>query len=225
MLAVKTNIQMKFISKIIQKVALIFVRNEWVILRQKLIITINLYQKENIYIPPNKTIEMLVAGEDHRFYSHPGVDLIAIGRAIWKRYRFSVIEGASTIEQQLVRVLTGNYERKFKRKFKEIMLATLLSEIASKETLAKIYLTVAYYGWKMNGYKQACIRLNLNPENINKKQAASLVARLKYPEPKEPSLKKSTKISIRTLHIIQRNAHNETKQVLVLAGKTRNATI
>ena len=55
-------------------------------------------------------------------------------------------EGASTIEQQLVRVLTNDYERTLKRKLKEIYLASHLRKYADKETIAIAYLDIAYYG-------------------------------------------------------------------------------
>src|SRR5690242_20336233 len=71
--------------------------------------------------------ELLVSGEDHRHGRHHGFDLIAIARAVWRRIARGKYEGASTIEQQLVRVITGRYERTLRRKVREIGLAMLLS--------------------------------------------------------------------------------------------------
>jgi penicillin-binding protein 1A len=182
------------------------------------------FQKGSIIEPSSLVVGLLVAGEDHRFYSHQGVDFIAIVRAIWKRFRFNIIEGASTIEQQLVRVLTGNYERRLKRKIKEIMLATLLSRAFPKEDMAKIYLTIAYYGWRMNGFKQACIRLKLNPRNITVTQAASLVARLKYPEPQNPSSARTLQIYNRVHYILRRGTLYH-REKIKLSKKLKNATV
>lgn len=71
-------------------------------------------------------IDFLILAEDHRNKYHIGVDVIAICRAIYRRLRFSVKEGASTIEQQLVRVVTGDYRDSISRKIKEIMLAVYI---------------------------------------------------------------------------------------------------
>ena len=56
-----------------------------------------------------KLVTFLVIGEDHRYYKHPGFDIIGICRAIYKNVFLGKREGASTIEQQLVRVLTEDY--------------------------------------------------------------------------------------------------------------------
>src|SRR5262245_58755153 len=61
--------------------------------------------------PPVVVQRLLVSGEDHRHGRHPGFDCVAIGRAIWRRLTQGANEGASTIEQQIVRVTTNRYER------------------------------------------------------------------------------------------------------------------
>ena len=66
--------------------------------------------------------------------------------------------GASTINQQLVRVLTNRYERTFKRKVKEILLASLVARAIPKTDIPGIYLSVAYFGWRMNGLVQAVLQ-------------------------------------------------------------------
>lgn len=126
---------------------------------------------------------LLVSGEDHRHAYHPGFDIRAIGRALWRRVRYHCREGASTIEQQIVRVLTGHFERTIWRKFREILLASLVADAFSKSILPALYLKIGYYGWRMNGFEQACNRLGLSPESMTLMDAAGLVARLKYPEP------------------------------------------
>ena len=75
---------------------------------------------------------LLVSGEDHRHGRHAGFNAHAICRAIWYRVAFCRREGASTIEQQIVRVLTHRFEPTVSRKVRELMLATLLSEVMPK---------------------------------------------------------------------------------------------
>ena len=154
--------------------------------------------------PRQTLVAALIAGEDHRFYEHRGVDPIAIAGAV---YRFTIrgkVSGASTIEQQLVRVLTGRRERNLRRKLKEIVLASYLSNAYLKLDIAETYLSVAYFGWRMNGLQEACVRLSIDPLGVTFHQAASLVARLKYPQPCESTPERNALIVRRTEYILTR---------------------
>ena len=144
---------------------------------------------------------LLVSGEDHRHARHPGFDWIAIGRVCWRRLSRGTREGGSTIEQQVVRVLTGRYERTVKRKLHEIALAVLVSHHYAKCDLPKAYLWVGYYGWRMNGYVNACRRLGLSPASLGAEEAARLVARLKYPQPRYASAQRIAQIDRRAKHL------------------------
>jgi len=144
----------------------------------------------------------LVAGEDHRFFEHGGTDAIAVAGAVWRFIRYGRCGGASTIEQQLVRVLTNRRERTLRRKLMEIIVACHLAHRYSKDCLALIYLEVAYFGWEMNGVREACGRLGISIREVAPHQAASVVARLKYPEPQYPTDARRKQISIRARHIL-----------------------
>lgn len=142
-----------------------------------------------------------MSGEDHRHARHSGFDPIAIGRAVWRRLIRESREGASTIEQQIVRVVTGRYERTLRRKVREIFLAILVAHSFPKETLPAVYLVIAYYGWHMNGYSQACQRLGLSSHCLTLDEAAGLVARLKYPQPREAPVQRMLQIERRVKHL------------------------
>jgi len=166
-------------------------------------------------IPPI-LIELLIVGEDHRYSIHPGVDPIAICRAIYKSLLYGKREGGSTIAMQLVRVITGKYEKTILRKLNEIFLAIMLSNILTKDELPKIYLAVAYYGWNMNGIHQACRRLELDYSKMSNEDAAAIIARLKYPEPCKCSQPRKDKILNRAKHIIfllQKNKFNNNAMI------------
>ncbi|MCY1445792.1 penicillin-binding protein, 1A family [compost metagenome] len=105
---------------------------------------------------------------------------------------------------QVIRVITDRYERTLIRKLVEIYLAIRLTKIIPKDELPKIYLYIAYYGWRMNGLKQALNTLKIDINNISINEAASIVARLKYPEPKNKNTTQSIKISNRATYIISR---------------------
>jgi len=163
--------------------------------------------------PPLVAQRLLVSGEDHRHAWHPGFDLIAICRALWRRMAYGSREGASTIEQQIVRTITGRYEHTLRRKLKEILLATLVGASFPKEILPPLYLAIAYYGWRMNGYRQACQRLGLRPGSLALDEAAGLVARLKYPEPRTAPIARTLQIHRRSKHLLdlyQRHLHDRT---------------
>src|SRR5205814_3743247 len=98
---------------------------------------------------------------------------------------YNKIEGASTIEQQLVRVLTNDFKRTLGRKIKEIFLATTLRYIIPRKYIPIAYLQVAYYGTNLIGLKAILNKFNIeSPDDLSEETAAEIIARIKYPEPK-----------------------------------------
>ena len=174
---------------------------EWKIVTARMDAECSFLTRNPRFAAPLFVQQLLISGEDHRHGHHPGFDVIAISRAIWRRVTRGRREGASTIEQQIVRVFTGRYERKLRRKLREIGLAALMARKYSKAQLPLVYLSVAYYGWRMNGYRQACRKLGLLPNSLGWEDGARLVARLKYPEPRVASHKRLLQIERRTRHI------------------------
>lgn len=169
---------------------------------------------------------MLISGEDHRFFQHGGIDVIAICRALWRGVVLGHREGASTIEMQLVRVMTGRFERTFTRKLREGLLAVVVSSTVTKSDIPALYLRVAYYGTGMNGYSCTCARLRLDPLLLSPRQAAGLVARLKYPEPAMESDRVNSRIRLRTAHLLRlHNEHLETRAYHGLLRSTEYATV
>lgn len=104
---------------------------------------------------------------------------------------------------QLVRTLTGKYEKTVFRKLSEIVLAIRLTRYIDRHRIPIIYAWVAYYGSGMNNYKQACSRLGLGTGLMSDLDASKLVARLKYPEPREYSAQRESKIRLRAMHLLE----------------------
>ena len=152
---------------------------------------------------PEKLLTMLVIAEDHRFFSHGGFDPIAFLRAAYRTAVFRDIQGGSTIEQQLVRVVTGRYERTLRRKFIEICLATTIVRHLTKRNTAVLYLTIAYYGWRMTDLSRAIKLRGLDLDDLSDDDASTLVALIKYPVPKSPEKldRHQLKLTARVLHI------------------------
>ncbi len=102
------------------------------------------------YVPfqalPHLLCESLICIEDHRFYKHHGIDLIAILRAnLTNILNLRFIEGGSTITQQLVRELVLNKNRTLRRKLLEIMIALNLEKRLSKQQIIELYLNICYF--------------------------------------------------------------------------------
>jgi len=97
-----------------------------------------------------------VAIEDKRFYSHGGVDVEGIVRALWRDVSAGrVVEGGSTITQQLVRNLYISREVTVQRKLKEACLAIKLSRSRSKDWILENYMNQVYYGNHAYGVEAA----------------------------------------------------------------------
>jgi penicillin-binding protein 1A len=142
-------------------------------------------------------IATLVIAEDHRNSLHYGVDPIAIVRALRLRFFGGKKQGASTIEQQLVRTIVNRYEKTPRRKIREQALAVMLSQVFTKEELAAAYLKVAFYGSSLiGGYGIRKIRSH----HLNSSDEA-IIAYLKYPKPLRGFDELSRKHASRMEHI------------------------
>ncbi|MBP6201373.1 MAG: transglycosylase domain-containing protein, partial [Nitrospira sp.] len=92
-------------------------------------------------------LDVLLAIEDRRFFSHPGIDPIAVGRAVWTNVtRGTVIQGGSTITQQLAKNLFYSPQRTFGRKLKESMAALVLEAKYRKQAILESYANEIYLG-------------------------------------------------------------------------------
>ncbi len=97
-------------------------------------------------IPP-RIIETVLTIEDHRFYSHLGIDPVAVGRAIWTNLtKGGVVQGGSTITQQLAKNLFYSPQRTMGRKFKEALAALVLEVKYTKQNILESYLNEIYLG-------------------------------------------------------------------------------
>ncbi len=89
----------------------------------------------------------VIAAEDHRFYSHGGVDPVAILRAVWTDLRtWSLKEGGSTITQQLAKNFYFPQSRKLERKIAELFMARAIEKAYEKDEILDLYINCIYYG-------------------------------------------------------------------------------
>lgn len=107
---------------------------------------------------PQFYIKAVVSVEDHRFYDHFGIDLIAIGRAAWTDIKArEFVEGGSTITQQIVKNMLFTQEKKFERKAAEVFAALELEAEYTKEEIFELYVNTAYFGSGYYGIYQASV--------------------------------------------------------------------
>ena len=175
---------------------------EWERLRSKVERMVAEMDSSDSPKPNHQMCQLLVVGEDHRFHCHPGVDPIALCRAIWKTVFCGSRQGGSTIAMQLVRTVTGRYEWTCRRKLLEMILAVRLTRHIGRAPIPALYLWVAYYGWRMNNFNQACFRVHINPLSASELESARLVARLKYPEPRSLNRDQMRRIQRRAAHLV-----------------------
>ncbi len=97
-------------------------------------------------IPPG-IIETVLTIEDRRFFSHLGIDPVAVGRALWTNFtKGGVVQGGSTITQQLAKNLFYSPQRTMGRKFKEALAALVLEVKYTKQDILESYLNEIYLG-------------------------------------------------------------------------------
>ncbi len=105
---------------------------------------------------PQIYLDAVISVEDHRFYQHPGIDIIAIGRAFINDIKaMSYVEGGSTITQQLAKNIYFTQEKKITRKISEMFMAFNLERNLNKEEILELYLNTSYFGDGYDTVKEA----------------------------------------------------------------------
>jgi len=119
-----------------------------------------LFEERRIVVPvsrmPKQLIQAFVAAEDSNFFKHKGIDVASIIRAAVKNIEAGgIVQGGSTITQQVAKSLLLTPERKFKRKFKEAILAYRMENRLSKEEILYLYLNQIFLGHGAYGVQAA----------------------------------------------------------------------
>lgn len=133
-------------------------------------------------------IKLLIAYEDKRFWSHPGVDIRAMLRAIGQLIANGrIVSGASTITMQLARLLEPREKRSLLSKVLQIARALQLEARLTKTEIMELYLTLAPYGGNLEGVRAAALAyFGKEPKGLTLAQSALLVALPQSPERRRP---------------------------------------
>ena len=105
---------------------------------------------------PDLYLQAVVSVEDHRFYAHPGVDVIACARALIHDVQAgAIVEGGSTITQQLAKNQYFTQEQTVERKIAETFMALTIEQHFSKRDILELYVNSIYFGDGLYGVGQA----------------------------------------------------------------------
>lgn len=143
----------------------------------------------NVKSLPDHVKEAVMAIEDRRFYHHFGLDPFGLLRAIaTNAARGSVVQGGSTITQQLAKNLFLTPERSLKRKLQEVLLAFWLEAQYTKDEILSAYLNRVYFGSGAYGIEAAArVYYDRRAKNLTVYQAATLAGLLKAPSRYAPN--------------------------------------
>jgi len=152
---------------------------------------------------PQNLVDAVLAVEDRRFYGHFGVDLIGTSRAALANLRAGrVVQGGSTITQQLAKNLFLTSERTYTRKAQEMMLALWLERRFTKDEILALYLNRVYFGAGAWGAEAASRRYFGKPaDQLSIGEAALLAGLLKAPSRYAPT-NDATRASVRATVVL-----------------------
>lgn len=139
-------------------------------------------------LPPYVT-QAVIAIEDRRFYDHIGIDPIGLARAALANLRAGeIVQGGSTITQQLAKNVFLQPDQTFSRKVKEMILAFWLERKLTKDRILEIYLNRVYFGAGARGIAEAArTYYGTSASRLTLSQAATLAGVLTAPSALAPS--------------------------------------
>ena len=137
---------------------------------------------------PQHLVDAVLAIEDQRFFSHAGIDPQGVLRALVRNLNAGkIVEGGSTITQQLVKLLSGDNQRTLKRKLREAVLAILLERELSKDEILTRYLDNVYFGAGVTGIEAAArIYFNKSVKELSLAESALVAGLIRAPSELNP---------------------------------------
>ena len=150
------------------------------------------YYERRTFVPsyqiPEQVKKAFVAIEDVRFYSHPGVDLIGILRALMHDIKArSMVQGGSTITQQLAKMLFLKPEKSVIRKVKEAIISIQIEKRYTKDEILGLYLNQTYFGTRAYGIEAAAqTYFGKSAKQLSVAEAALLASLPKAPSQYSP---------------------------------------
>lgn len=137
---------------------------------------------------PEHVINAVLSIEDHRFYEHNGIDIKGIIRAAFENlFAGGIVQGGSTITQQLAKNTILTPEKTFERKIKEVVIASQIEYQYTKDEILEMYLNQIYFGHGAWGIQNACrVYFGKNVEDVTLAEAAMLAGLIHSPSALDP---------------------------------------
>jgi penicillin-binding protein 1A len=137
---------------------------------------------------PNQLINAFIAAEDSRFYKHKGIDIISIFRAFFKNLEAgTIVQGGSTITQQVTKSFLLSAERTYERKIREAILAYKIERYLEKDEILYLYLNQIYLGHGAYGVEAAAQNyFNKSVKDLNLAECAILAGLPQAPSKYSP---------------------------------------
>ncbi|ADU29741.1 transglycosylase domain-containing protein [Evansella cellulosilytica] len=172
---------------------------------------------------PDHVKHAFIAVEDHRFYSHQGIDFKSIGRALYRDIvTRSKAEGASTITQQLAKNVFLSSEKTVLRKTKEVLIAVNLESRYSKDEILEMYLNRIYFGHGAYGIQAASqLYFNKDVSDLTVDEGALLAALPKAPNHFSPlkDLERGKDRRNVVLGLMERHGYLSAEEAVRLQGR------
>ncbi|MBS1963402.1 MAG: PBP1A family penicillin-binding protein [Bdellovibrionales bacterium] len=171
------------------------------------------YKERRYLIPyekiPEKLVQAFISAEDDQFFTHQGVNLASILRAAFANFRAGhVVQGGSTITQQVAKSLLLTPERSFVRKAKELILANQIERNLTKQQILYLYLNQIYLGHGSYGVQAAAkVYFDKDVSNLDVAECAMIAGMPQAPGKYSPHLNPK-KAKDRQLYVLRRMYEN-----------------
>lgn len=137
---------------------------------------------------PENVKNAILAAEDKRFFSHPGVDVKALGRILFTNVKEQrAAQGGSTLTMQLAKLLYTNSEKSFKRKLGDMAMAYTIEKKLTKEQILELYVNKVFFGGGAHGIAAAAdVYFNKPVDKLTVGEAALLARCVRRPSDENP---------------------------------------
>jgi membrane peptidoglycan carboxypeptidase len=159
------------------------------------------YREDRVEVPlyrvPLSFQRAILAAEDSKFYSHSGINPIAIGQALFKNATSNTLQGGSTITQQYAKIAYLKPEQKISRKIKELFVALKIEGAFTKSEILENYINAVYFGRNAYGVEMAARKyFGVKASALTPSQSIVLAALVRSPANYDPEFKPGNSVRL-----------------------------
>jgi membrane peptidoglycan carboxypeptidase len=159
------------------------------------------YREDRVEVPlyrvPLSFQRAILAAEDSKFYSHSGINPIAIGQALFKNATSNTLQGGSTITQQYAKIAYLKPEQKISRKIKELFVALKIEGASTKSEILENYINAVYFGRNAYGVEMAARKyFGVKASALTPSQSIVLAALVRSPANYDPEFKPGNSVRL-----------------------------